>query len=640
MLRSNEASGTWRKTTMLALSIAPALLTSVPCSAGDLLPPQVYMTTPTGVNIADLSGIITNVDLVIGNLNLQRFHVDAAREAGKPFFGARTTHNFDIYVVRNRTPGAPAGCKGGITCYLPERDKPVVHIGSSASGTYVQGITGGEAPFPSNDDALGGKLEGGGTLSTPYKYTDAYGTIYTFNPGVTAGGEYSQRVASVLKSNGERTVFLYDGNGLLKVVYNNNGFAIVFDNITNSAGSLIIGSSVGTACGYNLAQTSISVSSTCNSSNLKTNYVYSAGSLGTLQSFTDASGNVTQYTYNSSFIVTCVKPPGYSSCKITSVGGPQSAGKPPRIGTQTLADGSVWQFQYGASPDYGSGFLCADQRDADCVEEDGTRATWVTDPTGAVTQYSFTNTSPYAIKNSLGRTTRFWYTGGGDYECSCAEAAQGSRLTRVQYPEGNEYLATYGPHNVLSSQTWKAKPGSNQADVSMSYQFNCYEPHDDWGPTCALPISMTDTRGGVTNYTYDPVHGGILTESSPADANGVRAVKRYAYAQRSAYISDGAGGYASTGYPIWLKTEERTCRRTATVGNACAGGATDEVVTAYDYGPDFGAGTPTAPNNLLIRGVYVTAGGVTLRTCYRYDQYGNKVSETKPKGVAAGTVCP
>ena len=102
--------------------------------------------------------------------------------------------------------------------------------------------------------------------------------------------------------------------------------------------------------------------------------------------------------------------------------------------------------------------------------------------------------------------------------------------------------------------------------------------------------------------------------------------------QRNAWIKNASGGYVQLATPIWLLSEERTCRTTATVGNACAGGASDEVVTTYDYGPNSG------PNNLWLRGVAVTADGQTLRTCYTYDDYGRKLSETKPLGTGAN--CP
>ena len=57
------------------------------------------------------------------------------------------------------------------------------------------------------------------------------------------------------------------------------------------------------------------------------------------------------------------------------------------------------------------------------------------------------------------------------------------------------------------------------------------------------------------------------------------------------------------------------------------GGHFDLVVTTYDYGPDTG----TVGNNLWLRGVVVTSGGTSLRSCYEYDINGNRISETAPQ---------
>jgi YD repeat-containing protein len=58
-------------------------------------------------------------------------------------------------------------------------------------------------------------------------------------------------------------------------------------------------------------------------------------------------------------------------------------------------------------------------------------------------------------------------------------------------------------------------------------------------------------------------------------------------------------------------------------------GAADEVIADYDYGPNSG------PNNLWLRGQVATAtdGGAatSLRTCYRYDGLGRRISETQPE---------
>lgn len=44
------------------------------------------------------------------------------------------------------------------------------------------------------------------------------------------------------------------------------------------------------------------------------------------------------------------------------------------------------------------------------------------------------------------------------------------------------------------------------------------------------------------------------------------------------------------------------------------------------------------PNNLILRGTVVDAGGLSLRTCTSYDALGNKISETKPRAGLAS--CP
>jgi hypothetical protein len=145
-------------------------------------------------------------------------------------------------------------------------------------------------------------------------------------------------------------------------------------------------------------------------------------------------------------------------------------------------------------------------------------------------------------------------------------------------------------------------------------------------------VTVTDYRGNVTSFVYDQAHGGVLTETGPANAGGIQPVKRSAYVQRYAWVTDGGLGYMPSTSPVWLLAEERICKTTATVGNSCAGGASDEVVTTYDYGPNSG------PNNLLLRGVVADAGGLSLRTCYSYDAMGNKLSETSPR--AGLTSCP
>ena len=248
--------------------------------------------------------------------------------------------------------------------------------------------------------------------------------------------------------------------------------------------------------------------------------------------------------------------------------------------------------------------------------------TKVTDPLNNVLDLQYTYyTSPLSqaafplkVTDPLTRSTQY--------------ATNGYIITSVTRPAGDQDVYGYDGRYNVTSITHVAIPGSglvNRVEYA-AFPSSCTNTI-----TCNRPTSTTDANNNTTQYTYDPTHGGVLTETLPA-VNGISPVKRYSYVQRYAWISNGAGGYVHAASPVWLKNDERTCRTTATVGNACSGGSADELVNTYEYGPDSG------PNNLLLRGLTVSSGGQSLRTCYTYDASGNKISETKPLGT--GGSCP
>lgn len=218
--------------------------------------------------------------------------------------------------------------------------------------------------------------------------------------------------------------------------------------------------------------------------------------------------------------------------------------------------------------------------------------------------------------DEIGRTKHFSYDGN-------------LRPIEVDYPEGNADLFTYDQNGNVTQLLHRAKPGSGLSDLWQTavYPTSCSGPM-----ICNKPTSVTDQRGNATNYVWDQSNGNLLTKTSPPDSNGVSQVKRYGYTNMYAWVSNGSGGFVQSSTPRSMLVEERTCASTATVGNACAGGSADEIVTTYYYGPQSG------PNNLLLRGKSVTANGTTLTECYGYDKLGNKISETKPN--ANLQVCP
>ncbi|WP_162184673.1 RHS repeat domain-containing protein [Sphingomonas hengshuiensis] len=203
------------------------------------------------------------------------------------------------------------------------------------------------------------------------------------------------------------------------------------------------------------------------------------------------------------------------------------------------------------------------------------------------------------------------------------------RINSITYPKGNRTSFTYDARGNVTSITEVPDPGSPLGNIVTRYTYptSC----ENW-KICNRPISKTDSRGNVTTYSWDPNSGSVLTETAPPDSEGISAVKRFSYSQLYAWVSNGNGGYQQAGPPIWMLSQMRTCERTATVEGGCVGGASDEVITDYYYGPQSG------PNNLSLRGVSVTSAGTTLTTCYGYDRFGRKISETKPG--AQVSVCP
>lgn len=186
------------------------------------------------------------------------------------------------------------------------------------------------------------------------------------------------------------------------------------------------------------------------------------------------------------------------------------------------------------------------------------------------------------------------------------------------FPEGNGVGKSFNSRNNRTGSWIQGKNGGLLGSTA-TYDSVCSNLI-----TCNRPKTTKDAKGNVTTYDYNPVHGGVTTKTGPA-VNGIAPQMRYEYAQRFAWLKNGSGSYSQAATPIWLLVREKSCRTTQGSASGCEGGAADEVVTDYDYGPDSG------PNNLLVRGAAVTADGQTRRACFSYDQMGRKISETKPR---------
>lgn len=119
---------------------------------------------------------------------------------------------------------------------------------------------------------------------------------------------------------------------------------------------------------------------------------------------------------------------------------------------------------------------------------------------------------PTSLTDALNRTRSFQYDTNG-------------RLTRTTEPEGNYVQYSYDARGNDTQAQRVAKPGSGTATITMSatYAATCADP------SCNQPLTTTDARGNVTDYTYDTAHGGVLTVTAPAMPNGVRPQTSYGY---------------------------------------------------------------------------------------------------------------
>ena len=208
---------------------------------------------------------------------------------------------------------------------------------------------------------------------------------------------------------------------------------------------------------------------------------------------------------------------------------------------------------------------------------------------------------PISVTDPLDRTTTFAYDAHG-------------RLTRVTAPLGNYVEYVYDENTDARGNVTRTirSSGTNPQStppvvITAAYSTTCVNV-----VTCNLPISTTDARGNVTEYEYDPTHGGILSVTSPAvtvNGQSVRPQVRTSYTQVSG---------------VHLPTRISACQTGAT----CADTA-DEVRTTTQYGA-----------NLLPVSVSTGSGdgALTATEELTYDPIGNLASVDGPLAGTADTV--
>lgn len=594
-----------------------AILLGAPAQAADIIPPKVSLTTPSGINVVDASYAYTETDLSLGPLKLERFLITGPHKARFPLIGTNMSHSFDIYVAFNYTPASPPKGFGGDG--HPASIYPIIHIGAGSRGQYAQTPTqlSGVAANNQDGDRAGTLIWVGGTTFTTghFVYTDRDGVVYTFTNAVSAAGvAYSERVAQIAFPDGRLQTFSYNSSGQLKLVNDTSGYAVVFDYDTMGETSA--------ACAFNLSQDYVTSSSSCAGAALKVGYQYDSSKR--LISVTAIDGTVTNFPGNTNNSITCIQPPGYSSCKVSIAYSWYSAGNTGNV--QTLADGGVWSVS-GVAPEVINDPEYTAVSDGDSIAS-------FTDPSNKTTSFTFTKSTPRTMTDPDGHTTTYLFVGGLPYLFTGTPYHEGTMLVEADMPEGNKYLAEYnGPFFSISKETMVSKSGTDT--LVKEYGYSC--PGYVLSGACTKATWIKDPKGNQTDYVY-ATFGDLISEMLPAPSVGAaRPLKLYTYVQKYAYVKNSGGSLVAAATQIWVPDTLTECQTVSGSGNGtptCDSSAPQRVTT-YEYLAD---GTA---NNLLVRGVavraYVGSTLTTLRTCYGYDARGRKISTTTPN--AAIGVC-
>jgi RHS repeat-associated protein len=214
-----------------------------------------------------------------------------------------------------------------------------------------------------------------------------------------------------------------------------------------------------------------------------------------------------------------------------------------------------------------------------------------------------------SVTDQLSRQTSYIY----------ADPAQ---IAQATLPELNGYQYSYDTRGNLTQIVQVAKPGSgltNRAVFQASFDTTCTNL-----VTCNKPNWTRDARSNQTDYTYDPVHGGYLTVTLPADNAGVRPQIRYTY---TAYSTGGGSIYRETMRAMCITgvscaSTANEMRRATTYWGATflpatvtrsGGDGSSPSTQSFTYDPAGRPLTITDPN-----------GNVTT---YRYDAVGRRVGE-------------
>jgi YD repeat-containing protein len=254
---------------------------------------------------------------------------------------------------------------------------------------------------------------------------------------------------------------------------------------------------------------------------------------GTDMTTTDAIGRVTTWQFDGYGVLQQLQSPDPARAPIILT---YKAGK-----ISTYADGAgVWSYDFqdvvpggGQEPIY--------------------RNTTVTDPNNLAT----------LVRSNI-RTNRLLRLTLPGSRTTVLDWDQYNRLASVTDPEGGVTTYTRDIRNNITEVRRVGKPGSSLADIvqTAAYPANCSATTLR---ICNQPLTVTDARGGVTDYTYD-ASGNLLTVTGPAPTSGApRPQTRYVWEQRYAwYKQNGSNEITQAPSPVWVLVSQSECLTGAT----------------------------------------------------------------------------
>lgn len=621
-------------------------------------PAEKFAIAPGGVDMRTGTYASQATDLSAGpgdgdaGLKLTRILGYFVRGHNNPF--GNFSSNWDIMITQKRidiTHGTTADNSGTDYQVSVRYGGRSQTFRAPSSGGFTVASMAGYAQLTSVGDRNSG--------AAIYTYTASDGTRVDFR--APSGHDCSAQVlcayaSSVILADGTAFTLNYESPGSnstrLKSVVSNRGYALLFEN----AGT------VSKACSLNLALAPLPASGTCPASALETSYYSYAEVSGTrLDTVTDAGGQAWKFAYtggNPSMTMGFIKP-GYTTPWLTnSIQYGMDIDTVPIevVYRQVFADGHTYDYLFGYSPQskpdeppvIAGGYYSDNTGSSGVVAYDfpvmpgsGLRTTCssmrcppynVPEDGSDPNQYQQTP-DPAVVTDGLGNSTVNDFCdpqAAAGYPTSYHNRCLVTLIQSSTDPEGGltKFTWDYANRNVLSVRRFP-KPGTTGPLFLLTEaSYDC-----TYRPACAKPIAVTDPKGTVTNYTYAPEHGGMLSELLPGPAAGAaRPLKLYSYAQRYAWVKDASGALAQATTSVWMPTGVTQCQTAAGSSALSCDASAQQLITTNEYGA---AGTAQA---LLVKGIAVTSGGVTLRTCFTYDANGRKVSETKPNALMGS--CP